>query len=288
VKCRQTKAAPPTGSGDPAVFRFLTEVVSEAGGAISADAQCFVLSVPSEARTIAIRHRPTTPSEWRVRLGWVEKLAANHLLNAPVLFEADWGRGKNDGRQVILRLSFGLLLSLGDPCPVRYSASALKASRAVTVTEAADIPTHGADRPIKSLPGWAVRRLEDLCDAVLKTCAEYSKRSDVSSAIEAVTSARRRELGDIDRLYSAEANKNPTLLGVEEPDTSGSEAVEAERRRLQQVVLERYSVRIVVKTLSLGVLVGMQPVPRPRRPSRKTSPSRRQNPLITTPKRRSS
>jgi hypothetical protein len=67
------------------------------------------------------------------------------------------------------------------------------------------------------------------------------------------------EMSDLDRLYRRKQGMNDRLYGLPAAGREGSVAIEAELRRLQSIVLERYRLRLRLRVLSLGVFEGDVP-----------------------------
>ncbi|MGH9824194.1 MAG: hypothetical protein ACREDR_13195, partial [Blastocatellia bacterium] len=118
----------------------------------------------------------------------------------------------------------------------------------------------GGERSIvPALPAWAEAGLKRTARAVAKACDVYQARSDTQEAIQILAETRRQELIDLESLYGRKHGAIDRLYGLPTPDTGGSASIEAELRRLQNIVLDRYRVRVRLRMLSLGLFEGNVP-----------------------------
>lgn len=206
----------------------------------------FMLAVG--ARTVP--RDPGDEDSWKHRLDAVEKRLATTLLQPPVLYSM---RSAADARYT-LRFSVGLSLSIGAPQRRRYVIFVQQGAEAV-IEDGGSLPADDhASAFLTTLPSWAEAEIAKGARAILDACARYELLSDVQTAIARLSEARHAELTSIESLYARRQGTDQKLYGMRERGTEGSASVEAEHRRLQQLVLERYAVRVRVKVLSVGVL----------------------------------
>ena len=229
------------------------------GGSITKQPEGLRIHFPNEPdRWIA--YSPRQQTEWHTRLKWVEKQAAVYLIDPPVLYGIQWKDGKKPNTRA-LRLSIGLSLSMGQPHPKRYTCILKHGKKDVTVGEGGRLAkiTGGTKLRLTSLPAWAEKELEKFPAAVRRACEVFEKRDEVQLARSKLEQKFQTELSDLDRLYRRGQGTNDKLYGLPPADVEGSLAIEAELRRLQSIVLDRYRIKIRLRVLSLGVFEGAVP-----------------------------
>lgn len=179
------------------------------------------------------------------------KGAAAVLLNRPVYYTI--GR---PGRQATLRLSVALSLSIGPPLTQRYVITMPRGAARPTIDEDGEltIAADAASELLTTLPKSMEADLAVLASGVREACEVFQSRREVTEALNVIGRKRREELVGIGQLYATRRGAQQRLWGFAEPGAQGSTAVEAEMRRLQRTVLERYAVLVRVRILSLGVI----------------------------------
>jgi len=235
--------------------------VSQAGGSCSKESDGLGLSFPDGTEEF-VAYAPTDQQTWRSRFKWVEKQSALFILNAPILYAIKWERQsrRKVASKSALRLSVGLSLSVGPALPKRYTCI-LKRGGKFSVIEGGylRLGEGTTSSTLAQLPEWAEAELEKLSLAVLEACEEFEARPQVQQAILGLGEKRRDEMANLGLLYRRKQGSNDRLYGLPEAGTEGSVSIEAELRRLQNIVLDRYRLRVRVRVLSLGVLEGDVP-----------------------------
>jgi hypothetical protein len=253
----------PNGLGDHAIDCFLSALTALEGGRVVAEDDQLRIKFRLPRPSVIVKRNPADPDEWRIRFENIEKRAAIILGNPPVVYSMVWPTSKpaKHGRAV-LRLSVGLSLSVGEPLSRRYVVTLTKDARQASIVEGGLPPAEtGATTAILStLPRWAEQRVKELSHAVLEACDLYQGLPAVRSAMNTLGERRRTELAQIEHLYARRQKSKGQLYGLPEPGTQGSASIEAEQRRLQQIVFERFTVQVRVRMLSLGILEGSIPV----------------------------
>jgi hypothetical protein len=237
-------------------------MVARAGGACIKEPAGLHISFPDKQGSEFVAYVPSDSVAWETRLRWVEKQSAIFLLNAPVLYGVKWeGRKSKKSPDKVLRVSAGLSLSFGPPLPKRYTLILKHGQEMAPIVEGAYLPLGKTGKPARltGLPKWAETDLKHLAKALLQTCEIFQSREDVQKAVLALGEGRREELTNLERLYRKRGGANERLYGLAPISTEGGSALEAEHRRLQNIVLQRYSVGVEVRILSLGILEGNIP-----------------------------
>ncbi len=236
-------------------------MVSFNGGSATKLANGLRISFRNEPDRL-IAYAPQEQVDWELRLKWVEKQAAVYLMGAPILYGIQW-EAKSGRKSAVraLRLSFGLSLSLGQPHPRRYTCTLKRGESDIFVGNGRHLPTvtGGSQLVLTSLPGWAEKELPKFAPAVLTACELFQKRPEVHVATATLDEKFNTEFSDLDRLYRRKQGTNDRLYGLPAAAKEGSVAIEAELRRLQSIVLERYRLRLRLRVLSLGVFEGDVP-----------------------------
>jgi hypothetical protein len=256
----------PNGLGDRAIDRFLRATAAMDGGSVVAERDWLRIDFRDGRPSVVVKRKPVEPEEWRVRFEHVEKQAAIILNNPLVVYSIVWkARDSAKKGRAMLRLSFGVSLSVGAPLSQRYVATLERGARQAVIKEQGLQPAEGEAQTaiVSALPQWAEQGTKALSRAVLEACDRYKVRPEVQTAIAELGDRRRTELAQIEHLYARRPESNGQLYGLPEPGTQGSASIEAEQRRLQQVVIDRYTVRVCVRMLSLGLLEGPIPTTAP-------------------------
>jgi hypothetical protein len=259
---QNTRKTPPKhGPGDHAIDEFVKTMVAINSGSATKVAHGLRISFPNEPDRF-IAYEPEEQAQWESRLKWVEKQSAAYLLGAPILYGLEWNAKRRKTSNVrALRLSIGLSLSMGASHPKRYTCILKHGDKNVFVGEGGHLPNvTGANKLLlTSLPAWAEKELERFAPAVLTACELFQKRAEVQVATATLDEKFTTELSDLDRLYRRKQGMNDRLYGLPAAGTEGSVAIEAELRRLQGIVLDRYHIRLRLRVLSLGVFEGDVP-----------------------------
>jgi hypothetical protein len=183
------------------------------------------------------------------------------LLNAPILFGMKW-TGKRPGKRVgrWLRLSFGLSLSVGQPVSKRFVCFLEHAKSVPHVALGGQLKVEQKEgSTLIALPAWANRDLPSLAQAVVVACETYRDLPEVKTAVLKIGRERRTELTYLEQLYRRKQGTNDRLYGRPASGAGGSNAIEAEFRALQNIVVQRYAVQIRAQMLTLGILEGEVP-----------------------------
>jgi hypothetical protein len=212
--------------------------------------------------TVTIASAPRGPSEWRDRLGLVEKAVAQALTNAPVGFSAIVAAPRSMRFQsAVVRLAFGFSCMLGRRLRKRFTAYVLMKERRAFIR-------HGGDLLFTLAP--AVGRLESsetetrdaipqLLAAVSQAEEAYRRESAVVAEISRLRHSCEQELRCLNRLYTPTSGQDTRLLGVPTDGLKGDDAVEAEYAARFEDLLDRYRARIIFEPLTIGVVHGWNP-----------------------------
>ena len=219
------------------------------------------LEISIEDHRHFITYSPNCQEEWESRLKWVEKQSAVYLVHAPVLYGVQWQTTAGRPRVRALRLSIGLSLSVGQPFPKRYTCSVISGKKDISVVEGGELPQLAGGKRwlLTALPSWTQKELEKLITGVLRACDLFGNQSEVQDALPKLSEKLSDELSHLDALYRRKQGTNDRLYGLPPFGTEGSAAIEAELRRLQKTVLERYRSKVRLRVLSLGVFEGGVP-----------------------------
>ena len=249
-----------TGSGDHAIDEFVEGVVNANNGSVTKEATGLRISFPDEKPSL-IAYAPKHQGDWESRLKWVEKQAAVYLLHAPILYGIQWEAKSRKAPVRVLRLSLGLSLSMGQPHPKRYTCILKVGKAQAKVAEGGHLPevTGGTRWLLTGLPVWAQNELQKFPPAVLRACDLFRNGNEVQVAFSNLGKQFSDELSYLDGLYRRKQGTNDKLYGLPTPGTEGSASIEAELRRLQNTVLERYRLKLRLRILSLGVFEGDVP-----------------------------
>lgn len=248
----------PNGPGNLVIDKLLAGMASQLGGSCVHESAGVRLSIPGRRESEFVRYSPTTQRAWATRLKWVEKQCAIFLLNAPILYGVTWNRG--NPRDRALRVSVGLSLSLGPALQCRYTFVLFHGTNEIRFSQGGELEIgNGLEQPISKLPTWAHSDFPKLASAISRSAEYFQERAAVQNAVRRLGLQRREELTNLDHLYRRRQRGNARLYGFASPGTAGSASVEAELRRLQNTVLQRYTVVTRVRLLTLGILEGSFP-----------------------------
>lgn len=236
--------------------RFLDDVARLDGSSVTQhDGRLRVAFADGSAAEL-VALQPATADEWRSRLRRLEKQAAIVLLNPPLAYAVAYPvrRGEKPPRPT-LRLSVSLSLSVGRPLAQRLVFTFARDTGQVTVSAGESLPRREGEQStfLASLPGWVERAMVPLTSAIVAQCEAYELRPEIQDAVARIGEQRRTELAHIQLLYASQ-RRGTRLYGLPRPGAHASSAVEAERRQLETIVLDRYLAEIRVRVLSLGIL----------------------------------
>jgi hypothetical protein len=233
------------------------------GSSVVAEDDRLRINFRDDHAPIVVSRDPADPDEWKVRFERVEKQAAIILRNPPVVISMVWPTRKAaKPARALLRLSVGLSLSVGEPLVRRYAVTLEQGARQAAIEQGGLLPSEtGAQTAILStLPRWVEQSTKALSRGTLEACNRYQVLPDVQQALRRLGERRRTELAQLEHLYARRQRSEGQLYGLPEPGTEGSASIEAEQRRLQRIVFDRYRVRVRVRMLSLALLEGALPV----------------------------
>ena len=244
----------PNGPGVRATDAFLAGIAALSGGDVAASDDAWRLTFRDGREDQIVPRSPKSEDEWRTHFTWIEKQAAVILRNPPVLYAIAWPRARN----VALRLSAVVSLSIGTPVERRYVCTIARGGTEAQVEEGGVLPDVASAQTtsLAALPSWAERDLRAVARALADACRKYELLPEVQKSMAAIAERRRTELAYVDHLYGVREREHQRLWGLPPHGTRGSAAVEAEARRLRLIVLERYAPRVRVQPLSIGVLSG--------------------------------
>ncbi len=179
------------------------------------------------------------------------KSAALVLLNRSLYYTV----GK-PGSDATLRLSAGLSLTIGPALAQRYVVTLRRGTSHTTIEQGGEprLEEQAQAAVLTTLPKGLEPDLVTLAQGVLEACELFRAREEVTAALSVIGRKRRAELVGLEQLYARRRGSQQRLYGFPEPGTEGSTAIEAELRRLQRIVLDRYAVSVRVRILSLGVI----------------------------------
>jgi hypothetical protein len=245
------------GRGARAAERLLGCMARANGASLRAIGDGFIVHGGTFDGEIKVVASPTTHLEWRTRLEWLEKQAARFVLGAPLAYSAAMRSVAGQRASgLALRLSFGLSLSFGHPLRQRFSAYVFSSGRKPELRGAEGDSLENA-KDVKLLlraPVWVTKAWAKVVPLVEEACERYESRPDVQEELGRLAQRRRESLWYLHNLYNRREGFNDHIYGLPLGETSGSAAIAQEYQNCQLVVLRRYSVRIEVKALSLGVL----------------------------------
>ncbi len=209
---------------------------------------------------ILLKENPETPNDWRVRLQHVEKRIATALISAPISFSCaikQTGKHRDANGEVdVVRFAFGLTLSLGAPCTLRYTAYHVKG-----IDRAFYIP--GQDRLFELCAGGGRVNLRDktlisglrqILNVIPEAEREYAEVDVVRQQVDWLKKQLSGELRDLDRLYIASHGQYAQLLGKPSGSVKGDDAIELEYFNKLEDIVGKYRVSVRLAPLSLGLI----------------------------------
>lgn len=246
-----------SGLGGRKTDDLIRGVAAAEGGAVCEEEGGLRVVLADGRADEVIARMPASQEQWQSRLKWVEKQAAVILLGQAFAYTLALP-GRSHGGRGRLRLSVVLSLSTGPPLARRFVVTHERGAKRATVSIGGSLPRYRGARGafVSSLPDWVDSALGLLASGVTAACEEFQLRGDVQEALAVIAEKRQTELRYVDHLYGVEGRHNERLYGLAVDGLAGSRAIEAERRRLQQGVLDRYAVCIRARILSLGIITG--------------------------------
>ncbi len=201
---------------------------------------------------------PKDAPSWRARLQHVEKACARAIISGPVGFSCVVSNkaSKHPGELTnVIRLAFGLFLSLGPSHLTRYTAY-------YAPTLKKGLHLLGSDELFQSCTEVQslsltqknlTATLPPLLDLVSNVEQEYIAQPSVKESLSRLSDVRSAELRELDRLYTANYGQDAKLLGRSN-SLKGEDAIEAEYFSRMGDILEKYKPAVIFKPLSLGII----------------------------------
>ena len=203
---------------------------------------------------------PKGVDPWRLRLRHVEKAAARAVISGPVGFscsvEENEKRKYTHGPIDIIRLAFGLSLSVGHNYGQRYTAYYLGEGK-----EAFYISTQ--DRLFElctNIQALDLNKsilksgLQNILSLIKQVAHEYRTLALIQEQLKQMSEALSGELRDLDRLYTASYGQYAQLLGRAPDGLRGEDAIEAEYLNRMEDIMEKFKLCVVFKPLSLSIV----------------------------------
>lgn len=245
------------GPGARAAKRLLDHLARANGAKLQTKGGEFVLAGGRIGREVRIVTSPTNHAEWNDRFEWLEKQAASFLLKAPLTYSATvrWPAGRREAGHV-LRLSFGLSLSLGRPLRRRFSAYVFSSGKKPQLFAFEDESVERTEHVelVRQLPAWVAKLRDEFVPVIHQACATYRDRADVQEEITALAQKRKEALWHLDSLYQRSEGSPDRIHGWPPMGAIGSAAIAQEYQNCQASVLRRFAIGIEVAPLSLGLL----------------------------------
>lgn len=214
--------------------------------------------VLGDTTEILLSPNPTDPDAWRVRLQHVEKRIAQALISAPVAFSCSVKASRGAGNRPIelVRLAFGLSLSLGASYARRYTAYHFgEAEKAFYIA--------GRDKLFESCEDFgaaSVRKkdvtnsLRRMLELIPETVRDYQDSEPIRRQIDLQRTSLSSELRDLDRLYVASHGQYGRLLGQPPESVKGDDAIELEYFKRMEDIVARYGISIRFVPLTFGII----------------------------------
>jgi hypothetical protein len=263
---RSPGRAKTSGSESDALAGWIRVVEEEYGGKASANKRGLRLKVDSSRwanlglpSDLLIAREPETPEEWRHRLRVVEQMAARALTAKPYAYSVALdARSISGAKQVeVLRCAVGMITFPGPALLHRLTAYHIQPWNVTFCVEGDDSVFELNARTVpagKEVTEKLRPRVEKLCAVI----DEASKRIPESPAMRAFTRAHgdrmQQEVKALESLYFDRYHRRGLLNGVPIAGLTGDRAVEAEYRRRLESIVNRYSIKIQPKVLSIGLI----------------------------------
>lgn len=187
----------------------------------------------------------------------VEKQAAVILCNPPVMYSVKTlAKSKHAMSIESIRLSIGFSLSVGVPYFQRFTVTIPFKSKSVIVVEAGAhlmIPEDAEVKYLRTIPDKVKNKESVFIGGIKDALEEYQEQQEVQSALRKIGERRKTELNYLEQLYARGRASKARLYGFADLGIEGSASIDAEHRRLQEIVLTRYTPVVRIRLLSLGV-----------------------------------
>jgi hypothetical protein len=166
-----------------------------------------------------------------------------------------WPAGRREAGHV-LRLSFGLCLSLGQPLRRRFSAYVFSSGKKPQLFVSEDEPVERSERVelVTELPAWTAKLRREFVPVIHQACAAYRDQADVQEEITGLAQKRKEALWHLDSLYQRSEGFPDRIHGWPPMGAIGSAAIAQEYQNCQANILRRFAIGIEVAPLSLGLL----------------------------------
>jgi len=201
---------------------------------------------------------PTDPDAWRVRLQHVEKRIAQALISAPVAFSCSVKASRGAGNRPVelIRLAFGLSLSLGASCARRYTAYFVgEAGKALYIAGRDKLFESGKAFGAVNMKNKDVNNnLRRMLEVIPEAVRDYQDSEPIQRQIALQRTSLSSELRDLDRLYAASHGQYARLLGQPPEPVKGDDAIELEYFKRMEDVVAKYQFSVRFVPLSLGVI----------------------------------
>jgi hypothetical protein len=208
--------------------------------------------------SIVISPSPENVEEWRLRLRYVEKAAAQAILSGPVGYSCRLHVPRNTEKEgehtEVIRLAFGLSLSMGANCYRRYTAYHLPSLGVTAYSAGRDklfddqVETEALDLKEPHLRS----SIETLLDLAARIEGEYLGLPQVSEQIETLNQSLSSELRALERFYTPGRGQYVRVLGNLDPKLRGEDKLDAEYSNKARDIIEKYQLRVIFRPLSLG------------------------------------
>jgi hypothetical protein len=217
-------------------------------------------SVTGSKDPIVLSSNPQHPDAWRTRLQFVEKRTSRAVNSSPVGFSCSMienGKARDSGGPVeVVRLAFGLSLSLGASLRRRYTAYYLSNTKQALYIQ-------GQDRLFAACTNIGALDLrnkaltlgtEHLLGLLKEVEREYSLSTSVQEQTKSLNETLSSELRELDRLYKAGHGQYAQLLGRAPEPLKGDDAIESEYLHRLEDLLRKYRLSVLFTPLSLGIV----------------------------------
>lgn len=204
---------------------------------------------------------PDTPDAWRTRLTYIEKAAAEEIKSGPAAFSCSAAEGRAHGRGTddlvdVVRVAFGLSLSLGKSCGRRYTAYFLPdIEQGSFIAGRDELPGVWTEVSRLDLRQVGLRpALEHWLGMLGEVAIEYRSCAAVAGQLANLNAGLASELRDLDRLYTTRGGEFAYLLGQAKASLRGEDAIESEYLTRMEDILGKYTVGILLRVLSIGIV----------------------------------